>query len=242
MWTIFLDIDGTLLRTNAAGLEAIKNTVFELFGADIQLPEVSVHGRTDAGILSDLFRGQAFDWQARLPEFFACYSKNLKVRMGETGGAVYPGVVDFLQRLWERKELADRSSEATNIAQTDGVAVGLLTGNCHLAALAKIEHFGLGSRVEKFGGFGDKYPDRNDVAASAKDSAAAYIGDRFDAKKMWVIGDTPNDIVCGRSIGARVLAVATGGSSFEELKQHGPDLCVRDLTEPDLLKQLFLHG
>ena len=33
-----------------------------------------------------------------------------------------------------------------------------------------------------------------------------------------VVGDTPHDIRCGKHIGAKVLAVATGGAKLEELK------------------------
>lgn len=226
MWTILLDIDGTLIRTNGAGLKAIKITARELFGTEVELPKVPVHGRTDAGILADLFRNQTFPWQSRLPEFFDRYAQNLKVTMKETGGLVYPGVMEFLQRLWERKSNGE-------------LAIGLLTGNCRLAALAKIDHFGVSEFIEDFGGFGDVYADRNDVAASAKAAAASFLGDSYDAQKMWVIGDTPNDIKCGRSIDARVLAVATGGSSYDELKELEPDLCVSDLSSADLVEWLF---
>ena len=241
MWTIFLDIDGTLLLTNGAGLEAIKISARELFGAEIELPNVAVHGRTDAGILRDLFREQTFEWKTKLPEFFDCYARNLRTKMAETGGMVYPGVIDFLQRLWERKERLERSemnSDPDGLGSGE-LAIGLLTGNCHKAAIAKIDHFGLSEFVEDFGGFGDEHPDRNDVAAIAMDAGVEFLGARFDARKMWVVGDTPNDVKCGRSIGARVLAVATGGSSYEELLECKPDLCVPDLSSPELVDQLF---
>ena len=49
-------------------------------------------------------------------------------------------------------------------------------------------------------------------------------------EEVLVIGDTPLDIRCGRAIGAKVLAVATGGASLEELERHKPDWAVPDLT------------
>ncbi len=48
--------------------------------------------------------------------------------------------------------------------------------------------------------------------------------------KLLVVGDTPLDIRCARAIGAKVLAVATGGATLEELKEHNPDWVVPDLT------------
>ena len=46
-----------------------------------------------------------------------------------------------------------------------------------------------------------------------------------------VVGDTPLDIGCARAIGAKFLAVATGGASLEALKQHQPDWAVQDLRQ-----------
>ena len=48
--------------------------------------------------------------------------------------------------------------------------------------------------------------------------------------QVLVIGDTPLDIRCGRAIGAKVLAVATGGATLGELVRHHPDWAVEDLT------------
>jgi len=49
-------------------------------------------------------------------------------------------------------------------------------------------------------------------------------------EEIVVVGDTPFDIRCGKFIGAKVLAVATGGAKLDELKRHQPDWAVADLT------------
>jgi len=49
-------------------------------------------------------------------------------------------------------------------------------------------------------------------------------------QQVLVLGDTPLDIHCARAIGAKVLAVATGGSPLDHLKAHFPDWAVPDLT------------
>jgi phosphoglycolate phosphatase-like HAD superfamily hydrolase len=51
--------------------------------------------------------------------------------------------------------------------------------------------------------------------------------------EILVVGDTPRDIQCGRAIGARILAVATGGASFDELRAHQPDWLLEDLRAAD---------
>ena len=48
---------------------------------------------------------------------------------------------------------------------------------------------------------------------------------------MVVVGDTPFDIRCGKAIGAKVLAVATGGAKLDELKKCQPDWAVENLTQ-----------
>jgi phosphoglycolate phosphatase len=48
---------------------------------------------------------------------------------------------------------------------------------------------------------------------------------------MVIVGDTPRDIEAGRVAGTRVLAVATGRFSIDDLKPHEPDLLFADLSE-----------
>ena len=47
MWTLFFDIDGTLIKTEGAGMSAIAMAMFELFGIE-ELPNIPVQGRTAA--------------------------------------------------------------------------------------------------------------------------------------------------------------------------------------------------
>jgi phosphoglycolate phosphatase len=49
-------------------------------------------------------------------------------------------------------------------------------------------------------------------------------------EEVVVVGDTPHDIRCGRFIGAKTLAVATGGAKLDQLRKHEPDWAVEDLT------------
>ncbi len=57
------------------------------------------------------------------------------------------------------------------------------------------------------------------------------LGKNLRAEEIVVVGDTPFDIRCGKFIGAKVLAVATGGATLDELKKHKPDWAVEDLTQ-----------
>jgi phosphoglycolate phosphatase len=57
------------------------------------------------------------------------------------------------------------------------------------------------------------------------------LGKNLRPEEIVVVGDTPFDIRCGKFIGAKVLAVATGGAKLDELKRLQPDWAVEDLTQ-----------
>ena len=47
-------------------------------------------------------------------------------------------------------------------------------------------------------------------------------------EKIFLIGDTPRDIIGGQKVGIRTIGVATGDFSEEELAQAGADFVVKD--------------
>jgi phosphoglycolate phosphatase-like HAD superfamily hydrolase len=60
-----------------------------------------------------------------------------------------------------------------------------------------------------------------------------------DLDRLWVIGDTPADVQCGRAIGAKVIAVGTGLYSMEELEAANADYLFADFSDPNRLLFLF---
>jgi phosphoglycolate phosphatase-like HAD superfamily hydrolase len=106
----------------------------------------------------------------------------------------------------------------------------LLTGNVRAGARAKLGHYNLYEHFA-FGGFGDAHFDRDDVAREALASAMAHLGPRASPDRVWVIGDTPLDVRCARAIGAKVVAVATGLHTIDELSGHSPDLALSDFSD-----------
>ena len=108
-------------------------------------------------------------------------------------------------------------------------ALGLLTGNIRLGAEIKLRHFGLWE-IFQFGGFADDHEDRNHIAAAALERGRRVLGKDLQPQEIVVIGDTPFDVRCGKFIGAKTLAVATGGAKLEELKPCAADWTVADLT------------
>ena len=111
-----------------------------------------------------------------------------------------------------------------------GFAQGLLTGNMRRGAQVKLAHHGLWEQFA-FGAFADDSEHRNDLGPHAVRRALERHGVNFAADDVWVIGDTPHDIACGKVIGARTLAVGTGASSAEQLLAHRPTAFVENLAD-----------
>ena len=122
-----------------------------------------------------------------------------------------------------------------DLRRTDGQALprppvlGLLTGNIKLGAEIKLRHFELWETFQ-FGGFADDHEDRNQIAVAALERGRRVLGENLSPQEIIVVGDTQFDIRCGQFIGAKALAVATGGAKLDELKKHKPDWAVEDLT------------
>ena len=79
--------------------------------------------------------------------------------------------------------------------------------------------------------FGSDHEIRGELPAIAQRRARERLGAEIHGGAIFVIGDTPDDIACGRAIGARAIAVATGRFSVDELRAHDPYAVFPDLTD-----------
>lgn len=220
MKVLLFDIDGTLINAGGAGQAAMEAAMDQQFGANQPVTGISTAGRTDRAIAMDLFEYHGVEVNdANWSKYQNCYFDLLPHSLRTHEGQVLPGVVELIERLSSRNDLS----------------LGLLTGNFAQGAKLKLEFYGL-DRHFSFGGFGDQHLDRDDVAREAYAVVRHQIP-QVDSREVWVIGDTPHDIRCGRAIGANVLAVATGVFTVDQLEQHEPDLCLRNFSQPDLWLQ-----
>lgn len=201
---------------------AINQTFEELFGIENET-KVQLHGRTDFAILTELFDANELCFSTHYQRFSERYHKNLERRLNITKGFVLPGVLNLLESL----------SDAP-------FRLGIITGNARAAANLKLQRFGLDHYFE-FGGFGDDSANRDDVAAQAVEAAKSHLNGAFRLNDCWVIGDTPADVTCARSVGAQPIAVLTGGCDREVFDDYPVDHVLPDLTHlsPDHLLGCF---
>ena len=214
MHVLLFDIDGTLIDAGGAGQSAMEQAVARLFGETRPVEGIHAAGRTDRAIGRDLFDYYSIpatddNWSRYMTTYFSLLPSSLLNRQG----TILPGVVPLIEQLSTRSD----------------VFLGLLTGNFAEGAKLKLTHFGLHHHF-RTGGYGDSHLHRDDVARDALTAVKMHLPD-VKSDQIWVVGDTPADVQCGRAIGAKVLAVATGIFSSDQLAPHKPDVLLDDLTQ-----------
>jgi phosphoglycolate phosphatase-like HAD superfamily hydrolase len=60
--------------------------------------------------------------------------------------------------------------------------------------------------------------------------------------RMIVIGDTPADIACGRSLGAKAIGVASGHYTVEQLREHDPYAVFPSLANTQQLLESIVNA
>ncbi len=213
------DIDGTLMTSGGAGEHALRLAVRDRFGGGAdgadELEGIEIAGRTDRGIVERLFRkfGAEPD-AAEVERFLESYLAHLATELPLRQGRLLPGIPELLEALRARPE----------------AALALLTGNLARGARLKLLHYGVWSYFE-FGAYADDHADRNHLGPVARARARERHGVEFPPERIFVLGDTEHDIACGRAIGARTVAVATGSTPRETLARHQPDFLFDDLSD-----------
>ena len=215
MTVLFWDIDGTLLTTGKAGVPAWEAAVRAVTGRDFQLSSIRVPGLTDFQIAVKTFEMlgvEASDEVMR--RMVRLYEEGLPEALPQRQGRVLPQVREILDRLAGRPDVRSY----------------LLTGNTRGGARAKLTHYDL-FRYFPDGAFAEDARERASIAVRALE-LARRAGEVAD-DRLFVIGDTPHDIQCANAIGARTIAVATGGYSREELDGERAWRVFDELPPPD---------
>lgn len=218
---ILWDIDMTLVNTGSAGQHALVRATIEWFGGEGDLSGVEIAGRTDRAIAHQIL--EKYKQPAtteNVAAFLDRYVALLPEELPKRNGRVLPGVRELLE----------------DLARQPDKTLGLLTGNLERGARLKLDHYDLW-QFFKFGAFADDHHDRNELGPRAVSRAIAHAGCHFSPEQIDVVGDTGHDVSCGKALGARTVAVATGSWSRERLAACQPDFLFDDLAKVDEVKQ-----
>jgi len=214
---VLFDIDGTLLSAGGVSSRAMVDALIEGFGTAGAAHEYDYSGKTDPQIVRELMRGSGIpDAQidAAMGAVLADYRARLHARLRPEHVCAKPGVEAVVEAL----------------AADGRVTLALLTGNIEPCARAKLAPLGL-NRHFPFGAYGSDHEDRYCLPSVAVSRARDHTGTAFAGEEVVIIGDSIHDVLCGRSLGVRAVAVATGKTSRERLAVEQPHALLDDLSD-----------
>lgn len=229
MKLVLFDIDGTILWSDGAGRRAMTAALTHVFGG-AGPTDYRYDGKTDPQIVRDLMRASGHSDETidgRMPSLIERYLAGLTRELGDgLHTHVFEGVPELLDALEAR----------------DDVVLGLLTGNLRAGAELKLRSAGIDFSRFRVGAFGSDHHHRPELPAIAQRRARESMGLEIPGNQILVIGDTPADIACGRSIGARAIAVATGRYTVEELARHEPLAVFPTLADTPSVMRVILDA
>ncbi len=214
---VLFDIDGTLLSAGGISARALAATLHETFGTEGASASYDYSGKTDPQIVRELMGGAGFAEaviEARMEAALERYRARLLAWLRPEDVTAKPGVRPLLEAL----------------AAEPQVTLGLLTGNLEPCARAKLAPLGVNPYFP-FGAFGSDYEDRYRLPGLALERGRSVAGIAFEGADLVIVGDSVHDVLCGRGLGVRAVAVATGKTPPSRLAAVKPDALLEDFGD-----------
>lgn len=218
---VLFDIDGTLLLTGGAGRSAMEHALRTVFGKPGD-PTFRYDGKTDRQIVREQMAYAGVPDDEILPRFdevVGIYLERLDIELvnHKSRSRHLAGVPVLLERL----------------RAVPQVTLGLLTGNIREGAVRKLTAVGLDASHFVVGAYGGDHEHRPMLPSVAQRRAAELLGAHVPGEQLVIIGDTPADLHCGRSLNARAIGVATGSYSVTDLQAHEAHAIFATLEDTD---------
>jgi phosphoglycolate phosphatase len=227
---LLFDIDGTLIRAvrRPEYRSLINDMLVEIFGTCGRIREVDFGGRTDLSIYREALECEGISIELihqKLPQVEAQMVRILE-SLAATG--------EVFRLCLGVRELLD------SLREDERFFPSLLTGNVEKLAEAKLRVVDIHHYFRGRGAFGSDAENRDHLPEIAARRIRDHFQQHIEPEHFVIIGDTPRDISCARYFGSKVVAVATGAHSVEELKGYQPDAVLADMSDTEsLLKLLY---
>lgn len=239
MKLVLFDIDGTLIyhidQTKQCGFPRFEHAIKQIYGVNVRFSvKSSYNGWVDKQIVRSIISESLFpekefnDRWLNMGDALFAYAE----RQAAGGKKLYGPIQDAV-------------SLAILLSGDKKYRIGLLTGNVKQMAYWKLDHAGIPS-IFSFGLFGDTVDNRILLAKSVFDTFRNIFHKDILPSDIIIIGDSIHDVRCGKAIGAKTIAVATGtltgkagihgGSQYKkDLESEHPDLLVESLMDKSVL-------
>lgn len=230
MYLILFDIDGTLLHSGGCGRAATRLAIQDVFGTVGILDKISFAGKTDWQIVLESLQPTGIT------------AEQVRTALDAYNQAVARHLSQIIDRFPVRACVGALELVAALSSNSQAV-VGLVTGNMIGLVPIKLQAAGYDPDTFKIGAFGSEGWTRTMLPPLAVDRARTYTGQEFSPRRIVIVGDTPGDIICAESIGARTMAVATGPFDMDELRTYHPDHLFETLADTaSVLDTIFQNG
>jgi len=266
---VLWDIDFTLIGASGVGLRLYEMVFRDMFGRELP-GYAPMAGRTDRAIIIDtLARAGIREPRAQVDQFIARLAAMAPAGRELAAGRcqALPGAAEALTAL---ARYAPREADAHGVeADAHGVADGggavapggadahggtaaddpaqlcvvqsVLTGNVQPIAEVKLGAAGLTGHLDlSIGAYGEAHEVRAELVHLARRNAARRYGTDFAGEQTVLVGDTALDVAAALATGARVVGVATGGTTADELVAAGADAVLPDLADTDAVLAAIL--
>lgn len=223
---VLFDVDGTLLSSGRLARDVFAEALIDVFGTAGDIDAYRFEGKLDPVIVTELMRGAAISEE----------------RIELDRAAALARYLDLLEAALERQRPTLKPGIAElvpEVASAPAAVTALLTGNLERGARIKLraarlwEHF-------RFGVWGDEAPRREQLGPLALERARALTGLAFAGADCVVVGDSVHDVACGKAVGGRVVAVATGRTRASELEEAGADVVFPDFSNVAAAREAIL--
>jgi phosphoglycolate phosphatase len=216
------DIDHTLIDTRGVGRK-LSGQAFEQVTGIPMREQARIDGITEPVIFRETAKLHGLVTDRADFERFAA--------------ALATAHMEHLAELREHGHALPGASAALDaLAEVPGFVQTVVTGNIRPVAEIKLQTFGLDRHIRwEIGAFGEDTDERPDLVRVALRRAAEVFGRDVAPGDAVLIGDTPADVEAALAVGVRLIAVASGRSTADELAKAGAVRVVRDLTDVGLL-------
>ncbi|MBN1313791.1 MAG: HAD family hydrolase [Anaerolineae bacterium] len=221
---VLFDIDGTLLWPDGIGRVSMKSALEQVYGTAGPIGEYRFAGYTDRRTARMLLQ------EAGLPP------EQIWDRFEMLGPAMEAALREALRS--NRHDIRPCPGAIRMIdmlASREDVVLGLVTGNLRHTAPIKLAAAGFDPLVFRVGAYGEEAEARAELPLRAIERARQLTGVSFRGAQVVIIGDTPDDVLCGRGVGARSIAVMTGWVERAALEAQCPDYIFDDLSNAQIL-------
>lgn len=213
------DLDGTLFKSgNEVKRESYAYAYKKVFGVDAKNTDINPEGMVDSQMILEVLKLHGIsekEIKSKIKLVIKTLADYFKENKSRANLQVLPGVRELLVELTKEQ-----------------IPMGILTGNVEQLGWTRLEMVGI-KQYFTFGAFGDQTYERVELVEIARKNAEKVLGKSFETSDFVIVGDTPKDIKCARDAGIKVIIVATGFFTYEQLEEYNPNLLLHTLEEKE---------